>query len=166
MALNAFLKLVGQKQGPIKGSVTQKGHEDSILVHAYSHEIVIPHDPASGQPSGKRQHKPLTILKEVDKATPALHTAAANNENLTSFTLQFWEPQMRAGVGAGTEVQSFTIKLTNARIASVKSAMLDNLDPLLTKFPLTEEWSFTYQKIEWTWNEGGLTSADEWSSVP
>ena len=161
MALNACLKLVGQKQGQIKGSVTQKGREDSILVHAYSHEIVIPHDSASGQPSGKRQHKPLIITKEVDKATPALHTAASSNENLTSFTLQFWEPQTRGG----TEVQSFTIKLTNARIASVKSAMLDNLDPLLTKSPLTEEWSFTYQKIEWTWNDGGLTSVDEWLSV-
>jgi type VI secretion system secreted protein Hcp len=32
MALNAYLKLRGQKQGEIKGSVTQKGREGKILV--------------------------------------------------------------------------------------------------------------------------------------
>ncbi len=32
MALNAYLTLKGQKSGQIKGSVTQKGHEDSIMV--------------------------------------------------------------------------------------------------------------------------------------
>jgi hypothetical protein len=32
MALNAYLILKGQKQGEIKGSVTQKGREGTILV--------------------------------------------------------------------------------------------------------------------------------------
>ena len=34
MALNAYLKLKGQKQGEIKGSVTQKGREGKIMVIA------------------------------------------------------------------------------------------------------------------------------------
>lgn len=166
MALNAFLRLVGQKQGQIKGSVTRKDREDSILVHAYSHEILIPHDAVSGQASGKRQHKPILITKDVDKSTPALHTAATTNETLTSFILQFWEPQTLPDAGAGTEIQYYTIKLTNASIASVKSTMPGNLDPALAKFPLQEEWSFTYQKIEWIWIEGGLRSVDDWSPMP
>jgi type VI protein secretion system component Hcp len=29
-------------------------------------------DPASGLPTGKRQHKPLFITKQIDKATPLL----------------------------------------------------------------------------------------------
>ena len=33
MALNAYLKLKGASQGDIKGSVTQKGREDTI--HGY-----------------------------------------------------------------------------------------------------------------------------------
>ncbi len=37
MALNAYLKLTGQKQGDIKGSVTQKGREGKIMVIAASH---------------------------------------------------------------------------------------------------------------------------------
>ena len=35
-ALNAYLKLKGQKQGEIKGSVTQKGREGAIAVIAVS----------------------------------------------------------------------------------------------------------------------------------
>ena len=36
-ALNAYLKLKGQKQGEIKGSVTQKGREGRIAVIAVQH---------------------------------------------------------------------------------------------------------------------------------
>jgi len=61
MALNAYLKLKGQKTGAIKGSVTQKGREGLILVIAVSHEIVSPRDSASGLPTGKRMHKPFAL---------------------------------------------------------------------------------------------------------
>jgi hypothetical protein len=30
-------------------------------------------DATSGMPTGKRQHKPLTVTKEIDKATPAMN---------------------------------------------------------------------------------------------
>jgi hypothetical protein len=35
-------------------------------------EVVSPRDAASGLPTGKRQHKPMTITKELDKSTPKL----------------------------------------------------------------------------------------------
>ncbi|MBM4377221.1 MAG: type VI secretion system tube protein Hcp, partial [Deltaproteobacteria bacterium] len=80
MALNAYLKLTGKTQGEIKGSVTQAGREDSIMVIAYNHEVVSPRDAASGLPTGKRQHKPLTVTKEIDKSTPLLMNVLTNNE--------------------------------------------------------------------------------------
>jgi len=72
MALNAFLQLTGKKQGLIKGSVTQKGREDKIMVIAVSHEIVFPHETIGGVLTGKRIHKPFIITKEVDKSSPLL----------------------------------------------------------------------------------------------
>jgi type VI secretion system secreted protein Hcp len=27
-----------------------------------------------------------------------------------------------------------------------------------------EDIQFTYQKIEWTWNDGGITAGDDWES--
>jgi type VI secretion system secreted protein Hcp len=159
MALNAYLKLKGEKQGDIKGSVTQKGRENSIMVIAVNHEIVSPRDAASGLPTGKRMHKPFVITKELDKSSPLLENALVNNENLTEWELKFWTPSP-----TGVETQHFTVKLTNANIASIRFHMLNNKNPELMKYAEYEEVAFTYQKITWTWTAGGITAEDDWES--
>ena len=166
MALNAYLRLKGAKQGDIKGSVTQKGREGRIAVIAFSHEIVSPRDAASGLPTGKRMHKPLVVTKELDKATPLLHAALVSNEAITGFTLDFFSPSRGPGPGggAGAEVNDFTITLQNASIASIRMTMPNNKDPDLMKLATSEEIAFTYQKITWTWVDGGVTASDEWEA--
>ncbi|MGA7340575.1 MAG: type VI secretion system tube protein TssD, partial [Terracidiphilus sp.] len=139
--------------------VTQKGREGSILVHAFSNEILSPRDAASGLPTGKRQHKPITILKDVDKASPLLWNALVTNENLITWELKFWTT-----TAAGVETQIYTVSLTNASIASMKESMADNEDPAKANLPLQEQISFVYQKIEWTWTDGGITAVDDWES--
>jgi type VI secretion system secreted protein Hcp len=164
MALNAYLRMKGQKQGEIKGSVTQKSREGTMMVIAYSHEIVSPRDVASGLPTGKRMHKPLMITKELDKATPLLYNLLVNNENITEWKLQFWTPQIKGATGVGSEVQHYTIELVNANVASIQQRMLNNKNPELTKYVEYEEICFTYQKITWTWMDGGITAMDDWES--
>lgn len=164
MALNAYLTLTGQKQGEIKGSVTQKGREGKIMVIAVNHEIISPRDAASGLPTAKRMHKPFVITKELDKSTPLLFNALVNNENITNWELQFFTAQVRAATGAGTEINHYTVRLTNANIADIKSVMLNNKHPEFTKLAEYEELSFTYQKIEWTWVNGIITASDDWES--
>src|SRR5690349_18385178 len=83
-----------------------------------------PRDPASGLPTGKRQHKPIVITKELDKSSPLLYNALVNNENIPEWELQFWTPQLSAAGGVGAEKQHYTIKLTNANIASIAFRML------------------------------------------
>jgi type VI secretion system secreted protein Hcp len=164
MALNAYLKLKGQKQGEIKGSVTQKGREGKIMVIAVSHDVVSPRDAASGLPTGKRMHKPFVITKELDKSSPLLYNALVHNENIPEWELQFWAPQLKATTGTGTEVQHYTVKLVNANIASIDFRMPNNKHPDLMKFSEYEEVAFTYQKIIWSWNDGGITAEDDWES--
>jgi type VI secretion system secreted protein Hcp len=164
MALNAYLKLKGQKSGEIKGSVTQKGRENKIMVIAVSHEIISPRDAASGLPTGKRMHKPFVITKELDKATPTLYNVLVNNENVTEWELQFWTPQLNPKTGTGNEVQHYTVKLINANIASISFRMANNKHPDLMKYAEYEEIAFTYQKIEWTWNDGGIVAEDDWEA--
>lgn len=163
MALNAYLTLKGQKLGDIRGGVTQKGREGAILVHAVRHEVRSPRDPASGQAAGKRVHAPLVITKDLDRSTPLLYQALVTNENL-EWTLRFWRADLAGGTGpgAGAERQHFTIKLVNAAIASIDLRQPDNRLPELAKLAEYEEVSFTYQKIEWTWVDGGITASDDW----
>ena len=159
MALNAYLSIVAEKQGQILGSVTQKGREGKILVSAMTHEIVCPRDPASGRPTGKRMHKPFVITKELDKSSPLLYNVLVNNENITEWETQFWQPS-----ATGAEVQHYTVKLINANIASIHFRMLNNKNPELMKYAEYEEIAFTYQKIIWTWTQGGITAEDDWES--
>jgi type VI secretion system secreted protein Hcp len=151
-ALNAYLNLKGQKQGDIKGSVTKKGNEGAIQVIAVSHEIVSPRDAASGLPTGKRQHKPLVIRKQIDKSTPVLNSMLVNNENIQSWELGVYMPNAK-----GSESLGYTITLTDASIASIR--MITDADG-----NLFEEVTFTYKKIEWTWTDGGITAMDDWEA--
>ncbi len=151
-ALNAYLNLKGQKQGSIKGSVTSKGNEGAIKVIAISHEIVSPRDAASGLPTGKRQHKPLIITKEIDKSTPLLNSMLTNNENIPTWTLAVNLPNAK-----GVDSLAYTIKLTNAGIASIR-VVTD------AQGNLREEIAFAYEKIEWTWVDGGITAMDDWEA--
>jgi len=164
MALNAYLSLKGQKQGEIKGSVTQKGREGKIMVIAAEHELTSPRDPASGLPTGKRMHKPYVITKEIDVASPRLYAALVNNETLPTWELQFWAPSISAVGGGGTEVQRYTVRLTNARICDIRFHMLNNKNPELMRYAEFEEVAFTYQKIEWIWVAGGVTASDDWEA--
>lgn len=163
-----YLTLKGQKQGDIKGGVTQKGREGSIAVQYLQSNIVSPRDPASGLPTGKRQHKPLVFRKSVDKSTPLLMNALVSNENLPTAEFKFW----RTSTQIGTEQQYFTIKLTNANIASSNLYHPDSYDstaPAIANGTAgggqeLEEYTLTYQKIQWTWVDGGITAEDDWES--
>jgi type VI secretion system secreted protein Hcp len=164
MALLAYMHAKGQKSGDIKGSITQKGREGSIGVIAYHHSIVKPTDPHSGLPTGQRMHKPFTVVKNTDKATPVLYNVLCTNEDLIEVSIDFWKPQIRAGAGVGSEVQYYTVKLTNANIASITSMMPNVEDPAQQKFDLQEEIAFTYQKIEWIWRDGNIVASDDWEA--
>jgi type VI secretion system secreted protein Hcp len=159
MALNAYMRLTSEIQGEIKGSVTQAGREVSILVVAFNHEIDSPRDAASGLSTGKRQHKPLVITKEIDKSTPLLMNVLTNNENITNFSLQFWQPSR-----SGRENQYFTIELVNAGISNIRQEMLDNRYPENMKLTVVEQVSFVYQKIIKTWTDGGISAEDDWTT--
>ena len=126
--------------------------------------VTAPRDHASGLPTGKRMHKPFVITKELDKASPILYQVLCTNENVSEWELQFWTPQLRATAGTGTEVQHYTVKLTNANIASIAFRMANNKHPDLMKFAEYEEVAFTYQQIDWTWNDGGITASDSWEA--
>ncbi len=114
----------------------------SANVLGVSHEIVSPRDPASGLATGKRMHKPITITAAFDASTPRLIQALVNNENLKTVTINF--------TPAGTK--GATIVLTNASVSQYDQT------------GETVSFQFTYQKITWTWVDGGITASDDWEA--
>jgi type VI secretion system secreted protein Hcp len=89
MATPAYMSVTGEKQGLITagaftadsvGNTYQEGHEDQVMVQAFTHDVIIPRDPQSGQPTGQRVHKPVVITKVYDKASPLLQAALTSGE--------------------------------------------------------------------------------------
>jgi type VI secretion system secreted protein Hcp len=160
MALDAYMTLKGNVSGDIKGSVTTPGHEGAIRVVAVQHEITSPRDAQSGLPTGRRQHKPFVVTKELDRSSPILYRMLATNETITSLVVKF----MASAGPSGATVNDYTVTLTNASIADITFVMPSTVDATLSKSPELDRVSFTYQKIEWTWTEGGISASDDWAA--
>ena len=158
MTTVAFMTAKGRKQGDIAGNVTEKGREGTIALSAVAYEIATPYDQQTGQASGRRQHKPVTIVKTIDQASPKLLHALATNEVLTSVKIEFWRSSPE------TAGPYFTIALTNALIVDFALKSSSDQEPSgFEKFEY-EEIDMTYQKIEWTWTQGGITASDDWNA--
>lgn len=151
-ALNAYLFLKGKTLGQIKGSVTQKGREDKIMVIAADHSVKID--------AGKKQHGTFKITKDVDKSSPLLYKAFATGEVMSDFELQFWAPQIKAATGVGSEVQMYTVRLKGAKVAGIDLKMQNNKNPDLMRYEITEDVSFSYDEITWIWVDGNVTATD------
>src|SRR5262249_3300627 len=120
-ALNAYLYLKANGQ-PILGSVIQKGREGAIQIYQFGHAQKSPYDIATGMPTGKRVVEPFVIRKAIDRSTPLLMQAFAQNQ-VVSGSIKFWSAQVLGATGTGSEVQYYTIDFANAHIVSVRQIM-------------------------------------------
>ena len=159
MPMPGYLTLSGQTQGKIDGGCTIKGHEGAILVQAVDHTIEIPKSIQTGLPTGRRIHGPLTITKELDKASPKHFQALTSGEQLTSAKLEYFRisPQ-------GKEELYYTVEIKNAVITSMRKFVPNCLDPLNKTMGHMEEVSLTYETIIETFTPDGIEAQDSWNS--
>jgi type VI secretion system secreted protein Hcp len=157
-AMMAYMTVKGQKSGQIKGSITQKGREDSIGIIAFDQatQVVLG---AKGV-GGALKVGAITVTKELDKSSPILRNAMDTQENLTEVYIRFWTPQIKAGTGVGSEVQHYTVRLTNAKILSIRTQMQNIRHPDLQKYDISEVLTFSYEKAEYIWNNGGISAME------
>jgi type VI secretion system secreted protein Hcp len=151
--ITLYVKVVGKKQGTFKGDgLTSKAHLDQMLASAFDYGLVSPRDPATGQASGKRQHRPVVITKEWGPSMPQFLQAAATNEQLTKVTMEFWDNDNK-----GVQRLHFVVTLTNASLSEVRQRLANDL--------LTEDLSFTFQKITVEDRIGKTIFMDDWAAV-
>ena len=153
-----YMDVEGETQGRIEGSCTRQQKEGMIEVYSFGHSVDSPRDAASGLPTGKRRHAPFEILKEVDKSSPLLYHALCSNEKLTSVSIKFYRTTHE-----GAEELYFTVTLENAVIAKIAPSA-SSFPKETTGLRLMEIISFVYQRIRWTWVDGGIESQDDWEA--
>jgi type VI secretion system secreted protein Hcp len=158
-AQEIFCTVVGAKQGTFQADRSGKT-ASQIPVLFLTEEITVPIDAATGLPTGRRMHKPLIIIKELDASSIQFFTAVVNSELLRSVTCTFYRSFRREEGGMRAY---FKIALTNARIVAYKDAG----DGINGTAPgdQRESISLTYQRIELTDLDSNGTAVADWEAA-
>ncbi len=148
----------GIKQGKFKGEMARAICGDRIPGVRFSYQVSSPHDMATGQASGKRQHNPVVVTVEWGPATPQIFQAVATNEVLKSVVIEF----IRTGATGVQEVYQ-TIRLTNATVSSVRMHVNEPQPGGPAENRALADVAFAFQRIEIENRPGKTMAADDWS---
>ncbi len=146
-AVNAYMKLEGVKQGKFKGA---SATDDRITISDFSYQAPVA-DRATGAASGKRMHGTVTIIKEVDAASPQFSSAASTGEVISNVEIDFVHPGAK---GAPEDYK--TLNLKGATVATIHRIM-GGEKPLES---IT--FAFDSESIAVSTKSGGKTAIDDW----
>jgi type VI secretion system secreted protein Hcp len=118
MSVKVFVTVTGADKKLFKGESLQKGFENKIPVVGLDFGFLVPHDPASGQASGKRQHQPIVFTKEWGASSSRFYAAAYANEVLPSVIFEIYKTSP-----SGVQQVDHTIKLTDATLSEVSDSL-------------------------------------------
>ncbi len=156
-----YVTIQGEKTGQFKGNGTSEGNEGKIECIGFRYSVTVPHDAESGKSSGKRQHSPLVIVKNIDYSTPQLLQAAYNNEVLKTVVIEFNKKS-----SSGQATVFYKITLTNATISLISqyggTASADNNGNLVNNSNLDEEVTLNFQNISFENLIGNTSVRDDW----
>jgi type VI secretion system secreted protein Hcp len=155
LSVHLFLKANGTD---VRGNSTQTslGREGSIECVRYEQAVTTARDAGTGMATGRRQYQPILIRKPIDRSSPLLMKALTQNEVIDA-TFKFFRPNP---AGDGTVEQFYTVAITKGRISSVKQFVPDTMEPATSTEPPLEDVSFVFQRISWTFNDGGIVHED------
>lgn len=141
MAFDCFLKIE-----TIPGESTDDKHKEWIEVLSYgfgvNQQSAGSRSTAGGAASGRADFSNFVVVHSLDKASPKLALACAKGEHITTVTLTI----NRAG---GDKEQFMEYKMQDVVITSVEvDGQAKGEEPLPT-----EEISFNYGKITWSYTE-------------
>jgi type VI secretion system secreted protein Hcp len=156
--VHLFLKSNGKD---IKGESTQTslGREGSIECIFYEQGVTSAREAGTNMVTGRRQFTPLKIVKRIDRSSPLLVKALANNEKIDAV-FKFYRPNPS---GDGTTEQFYSVELKEGNISQVKQTVPTTIDPHTAGAPPQEEVYFVFKTITWTFTNGGITHTDSWS---
>ncbi len=161
-----FMSVQGSRQGLITegaytkesvGNSYQAGHEKESVIKGYTHNITIPRDPLSGQPSGQRVHSPYIVTKLLDKASPLLMNALVSGETLPKIEIKKYRTNYE-----GKLEHYYTTILEDAVIVDINSDAPHVIGEKERDVAPLEHVSFSYRKISWRHEIASTSGEDDW----
>lgn len=158
MAIPAYMTIEGENQGEISagaltidsvGTATQEGHEDEIMIQAFTHNVPRGTNEQSGQITSMPAMKPMKITKFIDKASPLLHNALTSGEQLT-VTINWYRIS-----ASGEEELYYVMELENAVLVDIETQLPSVGDPTLSHLAHMEVLHINPGAITWTHEAAG-----------
>jgi type VI secretion system secreted protein Hcp len=139
MAVDLFLKIDG-----IEGESQKKGHKGEIDVVSFSFGAAQHgsfHTGGSGGGSGKAEIRDISLMKQVDKASPQLFKFCASGKHIKNIVIY----AQKAGDGDNA-LTYYTIKLEDAIVSSVDNSGASSGDAIMETVTFnTAKFTFDYQ---------------------
>lgn len=144
----------------IPGSSEKEGREGTIDIFEVEHFIRQPIDSATGMGTGTRVHAPLTVLANIDKATPALFKALSTGRDLDEVILEFYriDPETRS------ETKYYEVTLRLVRVVYIRPYVPNTLKPENEALRHMVLYSFVYEEIEWKFIPDSMVETDRWQA--
>ena len=164
MAQNAYLYLKvngtavdGESTvASISGVDTSK----AIEVEYFDSEVKTAREASTGMATGRRQYSPMNFRKDTDKSSPLIHKALKDNAVIEA-EFKFFRPTVE-----GTQAAHyFTVKIEKGRVASYKLISPYSGDSGGgAQHQDYEEISLVFHTVTYTYEQGGVSSPDDWSA--
>lgn len=162
MAIPAYMTIEGQNQGDISsgalsedsvGTATQEGHEDEIMIQAFTHNVPRGTNDQSGQITSMPAMKPMKITKFIDKASPLLHNALTTGEQL-NVEINWYRIS-----ASGEEELYYVMELENAVLVDIETILPSVGDPAMAHLAHMEILHINPGAITWTHEAAGTEGA-------
>lgn len=154
-----YVTIEGAKQGKFKGESLPAAQKEKLAGLRFSYQVSAPHDAATGQASGKRQHSPVSFTKEWGAASPQLFEAAVTNEVLKSVIFEFVKTNAE-----GKQYVFQTIRLTNATVSSIRSIIGPLVPGDASDVRAYDEIALSFQSITIENTDGKTAAMDSWAA--
>ena len=140
----------GQSAGIGLMSASSLGAE-KLPIQDFLTSVKSPTDASTGLPTGKRQHKPVMVLRPLNATWPTLWTKLENNQTLGEVTIELQRVNPKSGV-----LETYaTYTYEGVGVASVEDSGAAGVSP-------TQKLEFVYQKV--TVKVGTATEMDDWEA--
>lgn len=159
MAVPGYIEFTDDEGNPIEGSVQIAGREGMCEVMEFDHTVRIPTDAQMGTLTGVRQHRPLTIVKPYDRASPQLYQSLVTGATLEEVVVHWYQIDK-----TGSEVEYFQHRLRDAKIADMQAFMYNTKDPQKEQFTHMEKVAILYGEITWLYVDGNIEATDSWTN--
>jgi type VI secretion system secreted protein Hcp len=164
-----LLELELKTQGKVIGGHTTVKHgpldfSKGMMAHQFHYQVKSQYDLGSGALTGRRNHEAITIVREVDEASPLLWSALCSNEGFKTATLSFARPSNQDG----KLVLYCTIALTQGALVRYETyhggKFSGNSDTEQTHSNEIEEFDLVFNQIVYTNALKSKSGQDSWSS--